>query len=201
MKDHTTDHRRIYAKGFYDGLEAARQGMTPARFEANLSGQSAIAKKVFEMVPIKDAWSMDQIMGEMLRVTRARIDAKVARACVEALKESGLVREVRRGQYQRVEVKARQPSLPDPFSTSGEPESSAPATEALPVAAEAVQASRRPIDMLAEAAARLKAVAQGISDAAADLENIALVIEEEFSAQGQNAEKFKQLQALLKSLT
>ncbi|RQV20645.1 hypothetical protein DF039_12455 [Burkholderia cenocepacia] len=161
--------------------------MTPAKYHAALSGLSAIAKKVLEMVPIQEAWSRSEIAGHLLRVTKSSPDAAVIDGCLGRLKDSGLIREASRGRYQRIEVRERE-VLKVPEQKSEEA-----------VAATEPQAIL-PIEILSQLAERTRGLATQIVMLASDIETAALTIEQGNAENAANLEKLRQLQSLLKSL-
>ncbi|MEB2504620.1 hypothetical protein SB394_11925 [Burkholderia sp. BCCIQ04A] len=161
--------------------------MTPAKYLAALSGLSAIAKKVLEMVPIQEAWSRSEIAGHLLRVTKSSPDAAVIDGCLGRLKDSGLIREPSRGRYQRVEVRERE-VLKVPIQKSEEAVN-AP-----------VEQSILPIEILSKLAERARAVATELVMLASDIETAALTIEQGNAENAASLEKLRQFQSILKSL-
>ncbi|MDW3683930.1 hypothetical protein RA280_19710 [Cupriavidus sp. CV2] len=158
--------------------------MTPGKAEAKLRGQSAIAKKVFEMVPIQEAWSCNQILAALHRVTRSSMDYQIMQGCLVALKAAGLVREPKGGLFQRAEIKEKAEDKMANVTEAGEA---------------AVQASGRgakksAIEILSGIASHLRMIAS-------DIETAAIVIDEGIAEKDENLGKLKQLQSLLKSLT
>nr|DAH87993.1 MAG TPA: hypothetical protein [Caudoviricetes sp.] len=163
--------------------------MTPAKYQAALSGQSAIAKKVLEMVPIQEAWSRTEIAGHLLRVTKSSPDAAVIDGCLGKLKASGLIREASRGRYQRIEVREKE-VVKVPISE---------ATLAAVVAVE--ERAVAPIEILSKLSERARSLATQVVMLASDIETAALTIEQSNAENAANLEKLRQLQSLLKSLS
>ncbi|WP_406805990.1 hypothetical protein [Burkholderia semiarida] len=161
--------------------------MTPAKYQAALSGLSAIAKKVLEMVPIQEAWSRSEIASHLLRVTKSSPDAAVIDGCLGRLKDSGLIREPSRGRYQRVEVRERE-VLKVPVQ---KPEEAVNAS---------VEQSILPIEILSKLAERARAVATELVMIASDIETAALTIEQGNAENAASLEKLRQFQSILKSL-
>lgn len=85
--------------------------MTPAKQQQLLQGTSAVARKVFEVVPIQDDWEAIQILNQLRAQTRSTIDMHVLRGCLKALKDSGLIKESSRGQYRRVDARQASPAI------------------------------------------------------------------------------------------
>lgn len=161
--------------------------MTPAKYQSALTAQSAIAKKVLEMVPIQEAWSRNEIASNMRRITKSSPDVAVLDGCLARLKDAGLVRERQTGLYQRVEIREREIIQVPTAKPVG---SSAPAVESV----------KSPIDILSSLSERARQLATSIVMLASDIETAALTIEQGSAESNANLEKLRQLQALLKSL-
>lgn len=166
--------------------------MTPERAEALLQGQTAIAKKVYEAIPIQESWALKDICSALTRVTKSTIDMNIAQGCIGKLCDAGLVREASRGRWQRVEVRTKV-NLVKADGSLHEVE--------LKVDDAATEPERGPIAILSEIAVRLGAVCAEIKLIAADIENAALEIEGENAKNDANLAKLRQLQGLLRELS
>ena len=155
--------------------------MTPAQHQSRLDGQSSIARKVFQFVPIQEAWTHQQIASEMVRVTGAHTDHRILQGCINSLKDSGLIREPQRGKFQRTEVKPKE----DPQKKE-EVVTTKPKTESKPE-------PKGAIEILSDIAQKMRSLATELDDAA-------LQIAEDQSANAERAKKLEQLQALLRGL-
>lgn len=156
--------------------------MTPEKQTLKLGGQSSIAKKVFQFIPIQEAWTHQQIASEMVRVTGAHTDHRILQGCINSLKDSGLVRELQRGRFQRAEVK---------------PKEEPPKKEEAVIAKPKTENKPEPngtIEILSGIATKLKSLA-------GELEDAALQIAEDQAGNAESAKKLEQLQALLRGLT
>jgi hypothetical protein len=78
-----------------------------ARQRVLLSSQTAVAKKVFELVPIQEAWTAQEIQGALQRATRSSMDFRLLGGCLNTLKEAGLVAEPKPGHFERVKFARR----------------------------------------------------------------------------------------------
>lgn len=157
--------------------------MTPDKQKQKLAGQTAIAQKVFQAVPIAEAWTVAQISQALHRTTGARLDRHTLQGCLRALADSDLIRCTEHGSlHQRVAVSAAQSTPPK----TKESTVTQPATpqQAAPASA---------IDVLGSLAQKMRALADEV-DAAA------LALEEEQSRTTGEAAKLKQLKALLKEI-
>lgn len=159
--------------------------MTPGQQRQKLQGQPTITRKIFEHVPIQEAWTSPQISQSLARACGSRLDAKTVGRCVRELLNSGLVRAVIAGHYQRV-----------PVSKGSNADSSAetPVTET-PKEPTTMPQETKPsaIDVLAGIAKSMRALAS-------DIETAALSIEEGSAKSSEELGKLRQLQALLKGL-
>lgn len=66
--------------------------MAPASLVRKLSGQSALAQKVFASIPADEFWTLQQIQGELIRRGR-HMAYNVMQGCVRCLVNAGLVDE------------------------------------------------------------------------------------------------------------
>lgn len=70
-----------------------------------LKGQSSVGRKVYDCIPIGEAWPPNQI-GQEARRKNYSIQINVINGILDDLVENGLVREVRTNYFMRAEVKA-----------------------------------------------------------------------------------------------
>lgn len=140
-----------------------------------LNAQSAIAKKVFEVVPIQEAWTSQEVAGALQHQTRSSIQFRTLQGCLNTLKEAGLVSEPKPGHFQQVaprEVLKQMATKQD---------------------YEPARKSSGAVELLRELADSARVLALDI-DAAAD------VVAEEKTSNAEATTKLAQLQAILKSL-
>lgn len=69
-----------------------------------LKGQSSVGRKVYDCIPIGEAWPPNQI-GQEARRKNYSIQINVINGILDDLVENGLVREVRKNYFMRTEVK------------------------------------------------------------------------------------------------
>ncbi len=157
--------------------------MTPEKQKQKLSGQTTIAQKRFQFVPIAEEWGAAQIGQTMTRACGSQTDPRTLLGCLGQLTESGLIRATRRGMFQRAPIS--QPSAPQPQKQEKEIKvMTAPA---------APKATTSAIDLLAGLAQKLRAVAN-------DIDAAALAIEEGQAKNSQEAKELAQMKAQLKAL-
>ncbi|CAG2129206.1 hypothetical protein [Cupriavidus numazuensis] len=170
--------------------------MTPAKLDAKLQGQSAIARKVYDAVPIQAAWSVPQIVGAVRRATGGSVDHRTVVGCLIALKSGGVVGESQPGLFKRVEVKG----MTVVGKAAQEYESVVKAVGSVPSFV-GLKNAPRPIDVIAQITVGLTAVCEQLRKLVTNLEDAALLIEGSMAEQDANLGKLRQLQTLLKSLS
>lgn len=147
-------------------------------------GLNGIAKKVLSVVPIREAWSIDQIVAEMFRQTRSTPDKNVVQGCLEHFVDVGIAKRIG-ALFQRVEIKekrqitvpvSRDAPAPSPAHEGNKPEEPQP-----------------PVDRLGSIAAQLRGIASQIED-------VALDVASKSSDTDKEAEKLRTLKKLLKDL-
>lgn len=161
--------------------------MNQAKFDKEHRGLSAIAKKVFDATPLAQAWSVMAIGSEMRRIGSCGIESRTTLGCLNTLIDAGLVVEVTKGNFKRVEVRTPEPSKVSPIQQLKEDQ---------PMIANAIEIEKSestPIDRLSSFAMRLRALAD-------DMENTALDLADKAEKNEAETAKMRQLQALLKSL-
>ena len=160
--------------------------MTPEKQKQKLAGQTSLAQKIFQYVPIHEDWTIAQVAQAMHRAVGARTDPKTLGGCLLTMADAGLVRATNRGTFQRIPVSAPIKTAPTP-AIKKEPvmtEKTTKTTASIEVSA---------IDLLAGITQKLREVTQ-------ELEVAALAIEESNAKNAADVAKLHQLQALLKGL-
>lgn len=165
--------------------------MTPAKCEIAMQRQSGIAKKVYDCVPVQEAWQAFQIMQALKKMTGSQADVRVVQGCLNDLVESGLVRETGRRFYQRVQVeeKEKQPEIKMPVAQK-KPELKA--TE--------IKSPSAPLEILGELSSEIIGMAEHLKALARRVEDVALAIEQERESSSESLDKLLQLKSLLKGL-
>ena len=166
--------------------------MNDSRQQQMLAGQTSLARKVFEVVPIQEAWSAVDIHGALRASNSSSAQYRPVRACLGELKDQGLIRETASGVFQRSPITTKPKS---------EPVMSQPATRT-------VVALKKPDVTALDALASLSSEVIGLSDEiglrmkklAARIEEVALSVEVERDGNAEALGKLKQLQALLKGI-
>lgn len=165
--------------------------MTPAKQEILMQGQTGVAKKVYECVPINEPWTSFQVMTAMRNLTGSTPDNRIVSGCLVSLVDSGLVKKSGRDQFQRIAVDAKQ---------KNQESSMAKAELKLEVVSEK-KAQGTPLEMLSELAGEIAGMANNLKRLAGRVEDVALVVEQEREGNAEAVGKLKQLQELLKGIS
>ena len=160
--------------------------MSHTRVHALLSGQTNLAKKLFWVVPISEAWDVSRIISEYSRTSGGIPSRNVVEGALHALVDAGLVRQPDQYHYIKDPIKPKRP-----YNKEKEPEMATNCNAPAPAPAPAHPLTA--FDMMAAFAADMR-------DMAKRAEDIALKVEEEMQANAAAAEKLHALQALLKGL-
>jgi len=161
--------------------------LNEARFSSIHRGLSTVAQKVYAAVPIADEWSIEAVRRELTRKGH-NIDLHTIRGCMSSLVDSGLVTEPSRGTFSRVAIKEAYKAPPKPIKEAKQPEK-----PAMP--------KQGAIDKLTALSARVRTAMSAMKTLADDIDNAALEIEADILKAGEGAQKYKQLQALLKEMS
>lgn len=157
-----------------------------------LAGQSSLARKVFEVVPIQEAWPLGVIISTLHASGTSSAGYRAVQACIGELKEHGLVREPKSGNYQRDAI----------LKTEKEPVVAKESKSIVVGIRPQVPADAPTLDTLAQLATEVTEFAEEVSnrllDLATRIEAAALQVETERTANAGAANKLKRLQEALK---
>lgn len=163
--------------------------MNHAKYQQLVEGQSSIAQKVLTVVPFVEEWDSRQIRAELFRVTSSAPDLRVVEGCLGKLVEAGLVKRLARELYRRTSVPAK-PTQPTKLQPIPEPILEAPVVrEKTPIDSS--------LDKLANAAAALRGLAGQFNKIAGDMEDAALLAQQQIQDERKKSERFHQLKRLL----
>lgn len=155
--------------------------MNRNRFNQLWRGQTALAKKVYEVVPVQDTWNLTQILAELSRVG-GRYDKRAVEGVLRSLQESGLVQE-KTGLYTRVTVREKEEKVAKSEETPHQ----------------AVE-KRSLMETLGDLADEVRRKAEDLEKLALQIESVALVVEERLEEVTDETNKLRQLKDLLKEL-
>ena len=172
--------------------------ITQKRFNELMAAQSSICAKVYEAVPIQEAWDHSKIYAEMRRLgLNEKMD--IVMGCLNTMVKGGLITEPSRGYFKRIKVRAES-STPTPqiefADTTKKPE-----TETKTETNMQTNNPASPLVILGELATRLTQLAKDSAKLATDLEAAAIEIDETMQAGSEEMQKLRQLKDLIKVLT
>lgn len=193
--------RRIYAKGFFDGLRKAEEAnqeesMNAQKLQLLASQQTSAASNVFEAVPISQPWTVSEICSELRRLGK-KSESRFVTGCLNSLSESGLIREVKKGEFVRVTAREK-PARPVLAQVSSTEQIKEKAEVAVTIANKPERVE--PMERLAVAAKNTRDLAEKIRAMADEIEEIALDVDERIQKIHADTAKLRQLQDLLKSI-
>lgn len=169
--------------------------MNAKKFDSKYKGLTSVAKKVYEAIPINEAWSIAQIIAELSRTGTRQDHQTVLRICRE-LVEGGLATMTSSksrgdGLFMRTKVERTQTPKEEPVMAEPTP---APKTKPADILTlKPVPKKKGPMELLAELASKARQFAE-------ELDNAALEIEQEFQNSEAKSEQLKQLKSLLKGI-
>ena len=164
--------------------------MTPEKQKQKLAGHTAIAQKIFQAVPVAEAWTVGQVAAALHRATGSRIDQHTMLGCLRAMADAGLVRTTGRGMlFQRAPVSTPAADA----ATDKTKDVTVTQTANLAAAPTPVPTPASAIDVIGAATKKIRAIAD-------ELDAWALACEEEKSRVAGEVDKLKQLKALLKEI-
>lgn len=164
--------------------------MNESRQKQLLAGQSSIAQKVFELVPIQASWSVHDIHGAAAQVNATGASLYAMRRALGDLKDARLIREPIGGKFQRTAVTPK-PKKEQGMNQAGK--QTVVSTKQRDVGAlDALAAlSGEVISLSDEFGQRMKKLATRI-------EEVALSVEAEREDNAEALDDLKELQVLLK---
>ena len=170
-----------------------RKELKESKFKAIHNGLSAIAKKVYEAVPIKDSWEKHKIILELQRLHPSVRDQHTILGCLDTLVRSGLVNQLENGTFRREHVETAASLRAALDKEIGLPEK----MKKTEVQEDQAVSPIEKITRLQQMAAKIIEDVKAMSDA---IETVAIEVEMQFSERDAESQKLKQLQALLKGL-
>lgn len=159
--------------------------MNQQKFDSIYRGLSEQSKKIYDCIPISEAWSPAQLMAELHRKSISLGDYRVVMGCVNLMLDSGLIVEVSRGMFKREVIRAKIDSKDQIQKTVKDSQ---------------MQTPQKPIAQQVGALDRLSSFASRLRDLANDMENAAIELAGQAERNDAETAKMRQLQAILKSL-
>ncbi|PJY97719.1 hypothetical protein [Pseudomonas donghuensis] len=163
--------------------------MNESRQQQMLAGQSSIAQKIFDYVPIQSCWSARDIHGAVLAAKASSASAYAIRRALGELKDAGLIREPVGGKFQR------DAANPKPKKEQAVTQTAKPAVVSIKKAEGALDVlailSGEVVNLSDEFSKRMKALAGRI-------EEVALSVEAERESNAEAIVKARRLQEALR---
>ena len=173
------------SEGLVNNILKKEKPMKAAKADKLLNGQTSVAQRVYESVPYKTPWSAGQIAYDLKRHNHT-MNLKVVSGCLYALRDSGLVREVKKGEWLRVDIREKQNASNDaPVSQEKEVPQINQAT--------VTEIKKDPLTVISDLAEEMRSLTSKLEDAA-------LLVSEHIQESEAKAAKLEQLQAILKGL-
>lgn len=171
--------------------------MTPGRNAALLTGQTALAQKIYAVLPAErtTAFTALRIAQAMKETTGASPDIHTMRGCLGRLKEAGLIKEVVPGSFRRIGVKEKLT-----MTNQGQQMISNNCHGKAPIEMPGGAKQAAPMDVLAIIAEKVRTVMAGLGALAEEIDQAAIMIEERAAADAKELAKVKQIATLLKEL-
>lgn len=169
--------------------------MNEARFNALYAGLTSIARKVYDVTPIREEWPVSTILNELGR-QGTYTSLKVVQGCLTSLVSSGLVKERGMGRFIRTTVRRPEKDVPT-FKVVPQIYTSEPIQE---IAVPQPTPTKSPIDALTDLMAQAEKL---VNDTKALIDGIATIgsrLEEQMAKDQADLAKLRQLQGLLKDL-
>lgn len=172
--------------------------MTETKFQSLYRGLTEQAKKVYNAVPIKDQWTIAQIMAELARTTGQR-EHRIVSGCLNSLKSAGLVRETANGTWSRVEVKTKITINAEPEIEMTKKETNVPPINTQPPA-KTVATNITPLERIGGLSQQVLTIIQSMHQLAADIEAAAIEVEEQVEKIEKDTALLRQFQQLIKGM-
>lgn len=167
--------------------------MTEHRQQILLSGHTALARKIFDTVPIQESWSESTILST-LRRSSTGASPHTVRACLLDMKDNGLIKEPSKGFFQRSPVNSTKPTA--------KPSANEASMIQTPTQPGKPKATLSPTDQLVALGTELSLMATDIGERvramALRIEEVALSVESQREEDAKLIEKANQLKDLLK---
>lgn len=166
--------------------------LSQTKYESAHRDLNALSKKVYEAVPMAEAWPISRIVTELGRKGSVP-EFRVVNGAVSGLVDRGLVVEVSRGQFRRAPVREKAiQTIVD--STPIE----AKTREVVEV--KQIEHKGTPFDRLGVLSARFVELSSEMKSISEEIGNIAIEFQQSVEDNSQDIAKLRQLQALLKGL-
>lgn len=170
--------------------------MSAPRLKQLMSGLTATATRVYDVVPHDEDWTAKQIFGELARQGR-NMDFTIVQGCLDSLRQSGLINETKGG-FRREPVRRRAARLQDLDQLMKDTPMPEPRKDTAPPVEDNL------IDKLGALSQRVAALGERhrteLRDLAQEIADTAIEVQVKLEQYEGDLTKFRQFQALLKGL-
>lgn len=180
--------------------------MNEHRQQRLLENHTALAKKVFEYVPIQEAWTAAEINSALRSYSTTSASHIAVRACIGDMKDQGLIREVRSGYFQRtpvskkLELNLKRPSTED-TTVQNEKEKTPKAEGRLGTLDQLSALSDDVTAIGKEVVSFATRITERMKELSGRIETVALQVESEREVNEEAANKLRTLQSIFLSVT
>lgn len=170
-----------------------------ARAKQIIGNLTGVAKKVYDVTPITQAWSSGFMVGELFRQGH-RVDKRTVDGVLNSLVDQGLVIERKRGEFTRAPIRTvvSMPSIPE----SRDMEIPKPVQQVMTPQAIGVLSPKQTdlLDRMAAISGKLRDLGRDANSLAHDIDEAALSAQQRIEGASADASKLRQLQQLLRSI-
>jgi hypothetical protein len=210
------NHRKVYAKGYFDGLQAAvikaeqniagfSDMLNKSKFDRIYNNLSSIARKTYDAVPIQSAWTTQKVISEMQR-NGVSSEYRIICGCLNSLIAAGLVKEVSKGEFIRTQIREAEKAIAAPSNDQIKPQTeetmppkqTAP-TDIIKPVQPVVAAKKSPIDLLGELSARMAQYADCVKTLAAEINDACIAVQADMEASAESVQKVNELRKIFQS--
>ena len=168
-----------------DTYKKRDRNMNNGRFASIYNGLQQNLKKVYDVVPIREAWGESMVMAELSRLGMSYSGDKPIIGMLNRLKDLGLIKEMEPGKFLR-----------EPITEKVEKKEPKPAT--IESKDHMIKETKTPIAQLNDLAMQAIQIANLCKKLAGDIETAAINIDDHVAFTQKDSLKLKQLQELLK---
>lgn len=174
--------------------------MKERKFQQLYRDMTATSKKVYDVVPLEEEWPINKIVTELNR-RGASLQFSTIEACLNQMRESGIIKRNTKMEYSRehVEVREETPPIQKEEPVALLPPITLPSSNFVP------PKPLTPIDILGELAAQANVIAlsiakinEDVQKLQTDIENAAITIQEAMETETKELIELRQLRTILK---
>ena len=198
-----TKLRRVYGRGYFDGLKAGEKNMTPSKIARTENSLTTTAKKVLEVIRTDSHMSIIDIHTELTR-SGSRVDRAIVQGCLNSLVDSKVVKLTKDG-YCRLTAPMSEPN-PAPRRPAPQMQIVKAEPQPAPVKSEDMEPFGRLLSVSANikraaaAIEKLSSEVESLRSLSAEIDDIAIDVEGRLEKITKDSGKLRQLQELLRGI-